>query len=50
MRSERINCSLTLDELEPNVLVIKPFHLQDFQNDSIMSLSYLRYLHRMELC
>ena len=35
MRSERINCSLTIDELEPNVLIIKPFHLQDFQNDSI---------------
>lgn len=35
MRHERVNCSLTVDELEPNVLVIKPFHLQDFLSDSI---------------
>ena len=35
MRRERVNCSLTLDEIEPNVLIIKPFYLQDFQPDSI---------------
>lgn len=35
MRHERVNCSLNLDEIEPNVLVIKPFHMQDFQPDSI---------------
>lgn len=35
MRQERLNCSLTVDELEGNVLIIKPFHLQDFLNDSI---------------
>ena len=35
MRHERVNCSLTVDELEANVLIIKPFHLQDFLNDSI---------------
>ena len=35
MRQERVNCSLTIDEIEPNVLIIKPFHLQDFQYDSI---------------
>ena len=35
MRHERISCSLTIDEIEPNVLIIKPFYLQDFQSDSI---------------
>ena len=35
MRHERVSCSLSLDEIEPNVLIIKPFYLQDFQPDSI---------------
>ena len=35
MRNERILCSLTLDEYENNILVIKPFHLIDFQPDSV---------------
>ena len=35
MRKERINCSLTLDELEANVLVIKPFYMKDFDSDSV---------------
>lgn len=35
MRNERILCSLTLDEYENNILVVKPFHLIDFQPDSV---------------
>lgn len=35
MRKERINCSLTVDDMEPNVLVIKPFYMQDFESNSI---------------
>lgn len=32
---ERISCSISVDEIEPNVLIIKPFHLKDFENNSI---------------
>ncbi|MEG1494731.1 MAG: hypothetical protein RR406_00305 [Bacilli bacterium] len=35
MRQDRFICSLTTDEHEANVLIIKPFHLKDFDNDSI---------------
>lgn len=35
MRKERIMCNVEVDELEPNVLIIKPFHLKDFEDDSI---------------
>lgn len=35
MRNERILCSLVVDEYEKNILVIKPFHLIDFQSDSV---------------
>lgn len=35
MRQDRIICNLTVDEIEPNVLIIKPFHLKDFEDDSI---------------
>lgn len=35
MRHERILCSLTQDEYEKNILVIKPFHLKDFESDSV---------------
>ena len=35
MRQDRFKCSLTIDEYEPNVLIIKPYNLKDFDNDSI---------------
>ena len=35
MRQDRFKCSLTIDEHEPNVLIIKPFNLKDFDYDSI---------------
>lgn len=35
MRQDRFKCSLTVDEYEPNVLIIKPLNFKDFDNDSI---------------
>lgn len=35
MRQERFKCSLTIDEHEPNVLIIKPYNFRDFNNDNI---------------
>lgn len=35
MRHERIKCNLTVDSIEPNVLLIKPFHLKDFDDNSV---------------
>lgn len=35
MRQDRFKCSLTIDEHESNVLIIKPFNLKDFDYDSI---------------
>ena len=35
MERERIMCNINIDEIEPNVLLIQPFHLKDFDNDSI---------------
>lgn len=35
MRNERITCSLTVDEYDNNMLIIKPFTLQDFEYDSV---------------
>lgn len=35
MRHERILCNVTVDEYEKNILVIKPFHLKDFDSDSV---------------
>ena len=43
MRRERVNCSLTLDEIEPNVLIIKPFYLQTSNQIAYMNLSFLEY-------
>lgn len=35
MRQDRFKCSLSIDEHEKNVLIIKPFNLKDFDNDSV---------------
>lgn len=35
MRQDRFKCSLTIDEYEPNVLVIKPLIRKEFDHDSI---------------
>lgn len=35
MLKERVACSVHIDEVEPNVLIIKPFHLKDFDENSI---------------
>lgn len=35
MRSEKMLCNLIADEYENNVLVITPFHLENFKQDSI---------------
>ena len=35
MARERIMCNINIDPIEPNVLLIKPFHLDNFNNDSI---------------
>lgn len=35
MNRERITCHISVDEIEPNVLIIKPFHLKDFDDNSI---------------
>lgn len=35
MRRERIMCNINVDSVEPNVLLIRPFHLKDFEDDSI---------------
>lgn len=35
MARERVMCSMHIDPIEPNVLLIKPFYLQDFYNDSV---------------
>lgn len=35
MRQDRFKCELMVDEHEPNVIIIKPLNLKDFQNDSI---------------
>lgn len=35
MKQNRFKCSLTIDEYEPNVLIIKPLNFKDFDNDSI---------------
>ena len=35
MARERVLCNVNIDTIEPNVLLIKPFHLKDFDNDSI---------------
>ena len=35
MRRERIMCNINVDSIEPNVLLIRPFHLKDFEDDSI---------------
>ena len=33
MRRERIMCNINVDPIEPNVLLIRPFHLKDFEDD-----------------
>lgn len=33
--ADRIMCNITIDAIEPNVLLIKPFHLKDFEDNSI---------------
>lgn len=35
MARERVMCSMHIDPIEPNVLLIKPFYLQDFYDDSV---------------
>lgn len=35
MERERIMCNINVDEIEPNVLIIQPFHLKDFDDDSV---------------
>ena len=35
MNRERVSCSISVDEIEPNVLIIKPFYLKDFDDNSI---------------
>lgn len=35
MARERILCNINIDPIEPNVLLIKPFDLKDFNHDSI---------------
>lgn len=35
MRQNRFKCSLTIDEYEPNVLIIKPLNFKDFDDNSI---------------
>lgn len=35
MRQDRFKCSLSIDEHEKNVLIIKPFNLKDFDSDSV---------------
>ena len=35
MARERVLCNVNIDNIEPNVLLIKPFHLKDFDDNSI---------------
>ena len=35
MARERILCNIEIDDIEPNVLIIKPFHSKDFDDDSV---------------
>ena len=35
MARERVLCNVNIDSIEPNVLLIKPFHLKDFDDNSI---------------
>lgn len=35
MKQDRFKCSITIDEYEPNVLIIKPLNLKDFDDNNI---------------
>lgn len=35
MARERITCNIQIDDIEPNVLIIKPFHDKGFDDDSV---------------
>lgn len=35
MRKERVMCNVSIDEYDKNVLILQPYHLQGFKDDSI---------------